>query len=239
MSYTTTAPTGLSYAISYCVTDADSVAGTFKLLQNDCVTALGPIPNGGNTVYFYRVSETPSSLAPWDTIDDYNAGGSVLLTQNPWDAMNACGGIESAPGDGNVWKDVTSTGCDGPGKDCRFKDKISGLEWTETAASTMNQGQAVAYCQSLNTTKFDGVPVDGADRQWRLPTQKELMSGYEHGIRSASRASWITQAQMDANYFWSSSTLSATLQNALVVTLAYGATGHNARNLAHSVSCVR
>jgi hypothetical protein len=116
VSYTSAAPTGLSYATNYCVTGANSAAGTFSLLQSDCTTVLGSTPNGGNTVYFYRVSETPSSLDAWDTIDDYNAGGSILLTQNPWSAANACGGVESAPGDGNVWKDVTSTGCDAPGK---------------------------------------------------------------------------------------------------------------------------
>jgi hypothetical protein len=104
----------------------------------------------------------------------------------------------------------------------------------------MNQGQAVAYCQGLNSgTRFDGVPVDGLDEQWRLPTQKELMSGYEHGIRSASSANWITQAQMDADNFWSSSPNSDFPQTSWLVILANGNTFTNGRNNANYVSCVR
>lgn len=95
---------------------------------------------------------------------------------------------------------MTSTVCDSAGDECRYRDKITNLEWSEVDGTTRAWGAAVKYCEDL--------VLDGQS-DWRLPTQKELMGAYEHGIRSAANSSWISDANMSGNtlsgdHFWTS-----------------------------------
>ena len=155
---------------------------------------------------------TGTSLDPWDTIDDSNGGtvGSfVTLYPNanlsrPWTPDNLCGGVEATAGDDNVWKDVTTTGngvtpstCADTPLHCTFQDKISGLQWSKNQSPTNQQ----TWMSGLNIC--EGLTFNGSS-DWRLPTQKELMDAYNHGIRSASRTNWFTDSEM------SNSVLSAT-----------------------------
>jgi hypothetical protein len=74
---------------------------------------------------------------------------------------------------------------------------------------------------------------------WRLPTQKELMSLYEHGIVSLAGASFMTLANMQNNYFWSSSTYSPNTTIAWLVILAFGSTNKPNKTTSYYVVCVR
>jgi hypothetical protein len=98
-----------------------------------------------------------------------------------------------------------------------MQDKISGLEWSKTIQTSRTWPQAINDCAALTHNGASG---------WRLPTQKELMSAYEHGAISAASTNWITTAQM-SSYFWSSSTLSFNTSNAWVVGLSNGSTSNN------------
>jgi hypothetical protein len=64
------------------------------------------------------------------------------------------------------------------------------------------------------------------------------MSLYEHGIVSLAGANFNTLANM-RNYYWSSSTLSATTTNAWFVNLAYGNSTNYAKTGSYYVVCVR
>jgi hypothetical protein len=225
-----TQPGGLSTS-NYYVIVVD--ANTIKLATNPTNATAGTaidITSIGSGVYVYSLGTGILSLT--DTIDDRNNYGAIL-TSHPWSSSNNfCGGVEAMAGDSNVWKDVTSGGgCASNPSGCRMKDKISGLEWTKTQSTSLTWGKAMDLCNGLT---FDSVPG------WRLPTQKELMDAYNHGIRSAASSNWITQSEVDGTYFWSGSSVSNYPNLAWYVFLAAGTTYNvNNKNSTSQVVCVR
>ncbi len=160
----------------------------------------------------------------WDTIDDYNNNASGLPPSivTAWGNNTDCGGVDDpslSTDDDNVWKDVTTTSggaasnCATDAARCTMQDKITGLWWTKTQ-SNVTWDAAWSNCQNLSYNGQTG---------WRLPTQKELMEAYGHGIRSAVSASWITQSGVN-NWFWSGSSNSSSSSNAWGVNLSNGYT---------------
>jgi hypothetical protein len=109
-----------------------------------------------------------------------------------------------------------------------MQDKITGLSWSKLQTSAI-WNVAWSNCQSLNYSGQTG---------WRLPTQKELMEAYTHGIRSAARTNWMTEANMN-NGFWSGSSMSLGTTNAWYVNLANGSTSLNLKGTPNQVVCVR
>jgi hypothetical protein len=191
--------------------------------------AIGSIGTSGVT--------TGSAIDIWDTIDDYNNNASGLPTSivTTWGSNTDCGGVESAAGDDNVWKDVTTTSdgvasnCATDDERCTMQDKITGLWWSKLQASA-SWNTALSNCQSLNHNGQTG---------WRLPTQKELMEAYTHGIRSAARTNWMIEADM-ATWFWSASSVSNTNGSAAPrVDLAGGNANSSSKHLPNRVVCVR
>ncbi len=71
-----------------------------------------------------------------------------------------------------------------------------------------------------------------------MPTDKELLHAYAHGIVSAARANWMTLANMQA-YFWSASSFSANTNYAWLVYLGYGGPGYLHKTSVYAVVCVR
>ena len=146
----------------------------------------------------------------WDTIDDYYGLPASTVFPSSWSvANNYCGGVDDpnlSSDDDNVWKDVTTTNgttastCEATPDNCTMQDKISGLKWSKFAPSRATWQTAITTCNGLT---HNGQTAGS----WRLPTQKELMDAYNHGITSAARtdANWMTQLNMGSNYFWSSS----------------------------------
>ncbi len=177
-----------------------STADTFQLATTSGGAAINFTTNGANVVV-YKWGDGIRDI--WDTVDDYNYGGSVFTaaeTPAAWTSDNFCGGVGTATSSA-VWMDTTTDGaCDSAGDECRFKDKITGIEWSEFQSTSATWGTAITICANLS---FGGV---GA---WRLPTKKELMAASEHGIYSAATANWLTQVAMDTNQIWSSSTVSS------------------------------
>jgi hypothetical protein len=182
-----------------------------------------------------------SAIDIWDTIDDRNNNVSGLPPSivTAWGSNTDCGGVESAAGDDNVWKDVTTTSggaasnCATDADRCTMQDKITGLWWSKLQSSG-------AWNTAWNTCQTTLNASGGYNGQtgWRLPTQKELMEAYTHGIRSAARTNWMTEANMNAN-FWSGSSVSYNSGHAWNVTLANGYTGNNPKNFTFQVVCVR
>lgn len=122
----------------------------------------------------------------WDTTTD-DSQPVPNLQPAGWGPENLCGGTSAVEGDSNVWLDVTTGGCDSPAKECRFRDKISRLEWTETQP-TANWAGALINC--------DGLSWD-SQTDWRLPTAKEVADAAIHGMPSAAQANWITSTTMN------------------------------------------
>lgn len=100
---------------------------------------------------------------------------------------------------------------------------------TVTINSALWNG-AVNYCDALTHNGFS---------DWRLPTQKELIDSYNHGIRSAASSQWISESNMATNNFWSASSVSDTTVNAWYVFLAYGYTDTSVKTGYYFVACVR
>jgi hypothetical protein len=178
----------------------------------------------------------------WDTIDDRNADVAGLPNQTvaAWSSDTDCGGIEASAGDTNVWKDVTTTGdgvtastCAATSAHCTMQDKITGLHWSKLQGTSRTWPQAINDCDILSQ-----IPYYNGATDWRLPTQKELMEAYNHGIRSAESANWMTAAQMNA-WFWSASSVSNDPDSAWFVLLAIGKPHHNSKTDTTQVLCVR
>jgi len=146
----------------------------------------------------------------WDTVGDYlNNDEESYPTDQPlaW-VNNLCGNnIDDSEDEANVWKDVTTDSgtttapCDSDTDECRLKDQISGLQWTE-ARPFPSKGyfywdEAVLECANLTWNGITG---------WRLPTQKELMEAYTHGIGSAGFLFLGFQNAYGVAPYWSATT---------------------------------
>ncbi len=149
------------------------VAGSLKVnCRNRANSAIFNLdPPFGNTVV-----TNGTNIDWWDTIDDWNNDGAFPTSfVTGWTSSTDC--------DRGVWKDLTADGaCDSAADDCLIEDRLSGLTWSESypasgaAAGTtgVNWSTAVSRCDALSFCGYS---------DWRLPTQKELMESYIHGIR--------------------------------------------------------
>jgi hypothetical protein len=206
---------------------------TFALSTTAVGSAITATSAGDASMQLIKVDDGTAHL--WDTIDDYNNNitGLPPLLVSGSSAATRCDGIEITAGDAHVWRDVTTTGngvtssnCSTSETHCSYLDKISGLEWSKASGTTLTWPAAVAYCDGLtHNGKFD----------WRIPTQKELMNAYQHGIRSTQSSSFVNSF----GNFWSGSTVSFHTDSAWDVNLAYGNTDNYLKTNTTSVICVR
>ena len=169
----------------------------------------------------------------WDTIDDWNANSDSLPATlvNGWSEDTKC--------DAGIWKDETADGaCDSGADECVFTDQISNLSWSETQATGQDWSQAVETCESLDFAGFTN---------WRLPTQKEAMEAYTHGIRDIGYkggTSGVSQNNINFiptvdNRYWTASTRSSTTSNAWRVSINSGSVGNFSKTELNYVICVR
>ena len=237
----TTAPAALYNTTIYYV--VNSSTNSFQLSATSGGAGIS-VTTAGVGVTVHRWKASPAVVDIWDTIDDYYGLPASTGFPSTWSvANNYCGGVdtpETAADDDNVWKDVTTTNgttastCAATPANCTMKDKISGLSWSNSyrvsgSQSTLAWWSAVKYC---NASAYNG-QLAGS---WRLPTQKELLNAYEHGITSAASANWMTLANMGGD-FWSASHFNA--GNADMVCLRNGNSGSVGTYVSYSVVCVR
>ena len=130
-----------------------------------------------------------------------------------------------------------------------MQDKITGLWWSKKQPNGAWNTAWSTCLTTLNTDTYQAIEgqdpplfnsVAGYNRQtgWRLPTQKELLDAYNHGIRSAASNNWIIEEYMYAS-FWSGSSLSNLTGHAWVVGLASGVTVNVGKLGTGQVVCVR
>ena len=196
--------------------------------------ALASLPNTSTA--------TGTILDYWDTIDDYLGFAASKVTA--WSSNTLC--------DSTTWTDVTTTdggvsnvAC-GTSSTCIYKDQISNLQVTgilqsgnynQTSTSSPESSLAWNAAQQACAGSTYGGYAAGT---WRLPTQKELMSIYEHGVTSLANADFITLANMNALYFMSSTTYAnVSTDNLWYVSLAYGYTRANSKAFGYYIVCVK
>ena len=195
-----------------------TVGGVTGKLKANCRNAIsdGAFNYDGDVASIGRVGKYEgTSRDVWDTVGDYLIDDEYSYPHDQplaW-VNNLCGNnIDDSEDEANVWKDVTTTSgsttapCDATSDECRFKDRISGLQWTSAqpfpSAGYFYWDEAVLACANLTWNGITG---------WRLPTQKELMEAYIHGIGSAAIANdtWLSLDFQNAYAvapFWSATT---------------------------------
>jgi hypothetical protein len=222
-----TAPTGANNYTTYYVISAS--ATTLQLSTSSGTVEAMPIA-GGTGITVHRWQDGTADI--WDTIDDNNNGLSGIpgTLVSGW-SDNDCGGVETVAGDSNVWKDVTtpSSCASAASANCTMQDKITGLWWSKIQYTSRTWSQAINDCEDL-THNFQ--------TDWRLPTQKELLDAYNHGIRSAESSDWIDDTQMSL-LFWSASTDSSGADSAWAMKLAKGFSNPLGKIIPLNVVCVR
>ena len=206
-----------------------SLAGISGALKTNCRNsinsthfnwdgAIGSLPNtaqSGGTTNDY-----------WDTIDDYYGFSSTQVAG--WSSNTLC--------DSSTWTDVTTVDggmttitCAASSANCQYRDKISNLVVTKNIGSATWSGAL----QACNSSFYGGFNAG----TWRLPTQKELMSLYEHGLASLASANFMTIATMQGS-FWSSTTNSSSSANGWSGNLM-GPYFGNPKNNSYGFFCVR
>lgn len=104
----------------------------------------------------------------WDSIDDYGNGTFPSSVPIGWDDY-LC--------DASLWTDETSDGlCDSAGDECIYKSSLNKLSWSEEQGAG-KWSEAIDGCELLSFGGFS---------DWRLPTLKEWMEAYVHGILDLS-----------------------------------------------------
>jgi hypothetical protein len=175
----------------------------------------------------------------WDTIDDYNgniSNGFPHYVVDSWNSNTDCGGNEIDAGDANVWKDVTTTNgstassCAATPANCTKQDKITGLYWSKEYTSVFG-GWPGAWSHCFNLTH-------NGQAGWRLPTHKEMLEAYAHGIYSAQDISWIWGYNMMQN-IWSGSSYSQDTTKGWAVSLARGSSTDLSKGFYLHVVCVK
>ncbi len=189
------------------------VNGVTGQLQVNCRNFVGSYNN--------TTSPAVSGTDIWDNIDDYN-NGNAYPTTNPW------GSAQYACNKTNTWQDVTADGsCNSSGDECMFKDKISGLIWSEEQTST-TWTSAVTYCDNLTF---------GGYSDWRLPTQKEFQAASVHGFYSLKGTYFSTS--MNGNT-WTGSTMSDNTGQGWYIQIHYGGfVESQTKSTSARVFCVR
>lgn len=166
-----------------------------------------------------------------DNIDDYLNNTGDFATENPWlsDEYFCAYNSPSDP----TWERVETTPPTSGGNSV-FRDRISKLKWTRGASTpTHNWGGALSYCQSQASSEFGGIG------NWRLPTQKEMMAAYQHGLHDLDSDHTPTDNLQDLNtYFWTSTSVSSNPSQGWWVYTDSGTTNYSIKTLSMSVLCV-
>ena len=223
-----------------------SLSGVYKIIGLDADsiqighTATGQPadatwPGSGNVVI------KKMNVDIWETIDDQN-----FTAHNPpikplqWPDTTQCGGTESTPGDDNVWRDVTTANgttastCTATPANCTMQDKITGLWWSKMQAKD-------PWYNAWNNCRLGSY---NNQTGWRLPTQKEMMEAYTHGIRSipssygAANNNWMTEASM-LDFLWTGSSVSHNNAAAWGIYLGNGDIGTGMKDGSYGYVCVR
>lgn len=180
-----------------------------------------------------------TTVSNYRNIDDYNNGRNRMPNQNPFlnDAYKC---------NGDAFMDVSrkssdnSLGtCGDTGVKCIFKDRIAKLLWQEVSfgGARKTYSQAMTECQNSTVGGFNN---------WRLPTQKEALMAYVHGIRDVSLRLGSNSGRYRVNNFtWTSTydsksrdTYTGVYTDAYAVEMVQGISRPQSKSILEMVHCV-
>ncbi len=167
--------------------------------------------NSGGTSGEYILEEATWSVVAGSPFAGYN-------TLNYLGATNLySGAVKQDARTGLWWSDIMAVGATASTTSNVFGNATDGVRPTG--------GNAIGFCDALNTANFGGY------NNWYLPTQKQLMQAYIDGSAN--------NLPNPDNYFWSASEKSWAPTGAWLVILSYGNTGNNTKVTSYYVRCVR
>ena len=138
----------------------------------------------------------------------YNESGSVITCSGT--------GQDGELQNGTTWPTPRFS----DNSDQTMTDNLTGLVWSKNsnpAAATKTWQQALDYIKSLNSSSYLG------HNDWRLPNPNDLQSLVN--IAQTSSATWLNGqgfTNVQADFYWSSSTYTASSLNAWTVSLLHG-----------------
>ena len=220
---------------------------TFKIVSISSDMAYLAAVSGSNplTTNYQNANVTiyNNNSDPWDTIDDSLLSNLYQpLPTSEWDPSKQCGSIRTWGNlDGN-WMDLSYAGGAGystcSATNCAFLDINSLLIWSRAPNPLAENWSTAKYlCQSNSTlNSYPG----SAMHQWRLPTQKELMSAYANGINNVLVSSQLMDRTKSV---WSGTTFVASIggnsENAWTMSLSKGQTSPTFKTGTNHTLCVR
>lgn len=183
-----------------------------------------------NTSLYNRTSGTGASsgVDEYDTIDDYNNGGS-FPTQTPgWDQVTSSvwlryAASDTGSGSGGVAGDGLCNGTEA----CIFIDQVTGLYWSDDDNSQYSWSGAIAECEGRTTGGFT---------DWRLPTQKEYFQAYIDGIWSQKASNRL---DLNDNAYWTATSRSENTSSARYFWVNKGYADSNDKTASTYILCVR
>lgn len=208
------APGTKTVEITYDVTDVGTGSVDVSLAVSNGTQAVSATSLTGDVGT--DVTAGTGKMIVWDGGADWN--GQVASLQYSLTADDGINAVVSCPVPQTGQTNSYRTGDDGNLKagiawpNPRFDDRVdtvvdnlTGLEWIKTPGQfgVTNWNGAVDFCDELN---FSG------DSDWRLPNLNELRSVFDYG--SASPVATVFGLAEGTHYYWSSTTISSSTNNA-------------------------
>ena len=217
-----------------------TLAGVSGALATNCRNGISSVYNfdGTSTGLPNTAVSTGADYDVWDTVDDSNGFTAFAVTN--WADSTRCGS--------STWSDATTLdgggtlaagGC-GSSSTCIYKDSITNLLVTGILSSggTTSNGTPQSFAWNSAMTTCDSSTYGGYSAgNWRLPTQKELMALYAHGLVSRNSASFGTLTNLRSQ-FWSATSSASITAYAWTTNLASGYTTTNVKTSTLYVMCV-
>lgn len=177
-------------------------------------------------------------LDPYDNIDSFLVVPR-LITENPWSTDNSClpADLSSSV---SSWEKAETTVVEN-GSGTIFFNHISKTQWTRGDDTSLREWDeniggvgngALNYCDEL---------VHGGIENWRVPTQKELLLAYIHGIYALDddfRLDGDHLGDLDLEYVWTSTTKGSLTGQAWAVFLNDGFTRFRPKNSSFQILCI-
>ncbi|MCX6119305.1 MAG: DUF1566 domain-containing protein [Proteobacteria bacterium] len=217
--------------------DVFGTVGTLSWASNPWEFASGLTSNGqiGLLKRNCRNNFPTSGASGWEgTFDDYNNNSVIPVytsTYSGWGEDKNCDTLASNISDSGVWLDVTTLGdgmtssnCTATPTHCTYLDKITGKQWQQNLQNAM-WPQALETCDNLN---YNG------QTDWRLPTQKEVLTAYIHGIRTVGPGfPWLS------SFLWSATSTASSVQSAVTINPSVGNSTSYSKTFMNNFICVR
>jgi hypothetical protein len=213
------------------------VAGALKMSCRNTINAAS-FNHDDITTLNNSADITGNSNDYWDTVDEAN--GFPATPVAGWSSDTYC--------DSSVWQDVTTidggvsrVAC-GTSNTCIYKDRITSLEVTgildaignatsTTAPGSYTWSDGMRKC---NSSTYGGYPAG----TWRLPTQKELIELYAHGMTALVHESFISWANTEG-VFLSATTAAIVPEWYRAFSFRYGNSAGWTKTIGASLICVK